>query len=151
MTQLTKRSKRFPDVPSFLSGFFDDDPFFSRDWFPRMREDWGNMPAANVKETDKAFSIELAVPGLEKEDFTIDIDRGLMTVSAERKEEKEDKDDGYTRQEFSYSSFKRTFQLPDIVEEDDIKAKYDNGLLMLTLPKKEEAQKEEPRKAISIS
>lgn len=151
MTQLTKRSKFFPDVPSFISGFFDDDNFFSNDWFPRVSQQWSQVPAANVKENEQEFLVELAVPGLKKEDFQIDVDHGMITISAERKEEKEDKDEGYTRQEFSYSSFRRTFQLPEIVNEDEIGARYDNGVLKLTLPKKEEGQKEESRKAISIS
>lgn len=150
MKPTVRKPGLFPDVPSLLSGFFDDD-FFPTNWRKDFQRDWTNrIPASNVKETDSDFTIELAVPGMDKEDFNIDLKNGVLTISAEKKEEKEDKDGDYTRQEFNYTSFTRSFNIPDNVNEESIRAKYDNGMLNLVLPKMELAT-EEPNKTISIS
>jgi HSP20 family protein len=105
---------------------------------------WGrvaNMPAANIKEQQGEYLLSLAVPGLKKDDFNIDIDGNLITISSEKEESKEDTDEKYTRKEYNYTSFKRCFTLPDDVNKDNIEASYADGVLKLVLPKKEEAKK----------
>lgn len=150
MTQLVKGSRLFPKVPSLLSGFFDDEDFFNVD-FPKPGNGWGSkVPAANVQENENEFIIDLAVPGMNKADFQIKIENGALSISSEKQEESEDKTDDYTRKEFSYSSFSRSFRLPDSVKEDKIKAKYDNGVLKVSLPKKEEAKKPLVQKEIKV-
>jgi HSP20 family protein len=94
-----------------------------------------NVPAVNVKETDKAYEVELAAPGLSKKDFKITAEDGILTVSSEKKDEMEQKEKGYTRKEFEYSSFSRSFNLPQDVNEEDIKAIYEDGVLKLIIAK----------------
>ena len=142
---LIKRS----DWPSlvngpWLSAFFDNDRFFDSDWLKKQ-----SLPAVNVKETDKNFEIEVAAPGLSKKDFKITVDNGVLTISSEKKEEKEQKEKDYTRKEFSYSSFSRSFTLPENVNEDDVKANYENGLLKLDVAKKVITQTKD-KKAIEV-
>ena len=115
----------------WLSDFFDNDRFFDSDWLKQQ-----SVPAVNVKETEKNFEIEVAAPGLSKKDFNITVDNGVLTISSEKKEEKEQKEKDYTRKEFSYSSFSRSFTLPENVNEDDVKANYEDGLLKLNIAKK---------------
>ena len=99
------------------------------------------MPAVNISENKERFEVTLAAPGMKKDDFNIDVDGNTLTISAETKEEKELKDDRYTRKEYSYSSFSRSFSLPDGVNKEKIDASYENGILKLSLPKTEEAKK----------
>lgn len=108
------------------------------------------LPAVNIKENAEEFFLEIAVPGMKKSDFNIDVDNKILSVSSESKEENEIKEDHYTRREFGYSSFKRTFTLPDTVASDKISATYKEGILAVHLPKKEEA-KEKPAKRINVS
>ncbi|MCE7993998.1 MAG: Hsp20/alpha crystallin family protein [Roseivirga sp.] len=150
MTQLVKGSRLFPKMPSLLSGFFDDEDFFDMDLSRTGNGLASRLPAANVKENENEFTIDLAVPGMKKDDFRIEIENGALSISSEKKEESEDKTDDYTRKEFSYSSFSRSFRLPDSVKEDKIKAKYDNGVLIVSLPKKEEAKKLLAKKEIKV-
>ena len=111
--------------------------------------DWSNrnfsetnttLPAVNVKEKKDGFEIEMSAPGLKKEDFNVDLSNSVLTISCAKKEEDETKDeDGrYTRQEFSYQSFSRSFNLPETVDHEKIDAKYEDGILKLNIPKKEE-------------
>ena len=93
------------------------------------------MPAVNVHETEKSYEVELAAPGLSKKDFKITAEEGILTVSSEKKEEKEQKEKDYTRKEFEYSSFSRSFTLPQNINEEDIKATYEEGILKLTIAK----------------
>jgi HSP20 family protein len=130
---------------SWLSDFFDNDRFFDSDWMKKQ-----SVPAVNVKENEKGFDIELAAPGLSKNDFKITVDNRVLTISSEKQEEKEQKEKEYTRKEFSYSSFSRSFALPENVNEDGIKATYDNGLLKVSLLKKA-LQQEKSHKAIAVS
>lgn len=130
---------------SWLSDFFDNDRFFDSDWMKKQ-----SVPAVNVKETEKGFDIELAAPGLSKNDFKITVDNRVLTISSEKREEKEQKEKEYTRKEFSYSSFSRSFALPENVNEDGIKATYENGLLNVSLLKKA-LQQEKSHKAIAVS
>ena len=104
----------------------------------------------NIKETGDAYVVEMAVPGLKKSDFQIDLDNHVLSISTEMKEENEQKEDNYTRREFGYSSFKRTFTLPDSVDDSKIDAKYEDGILNIHLPKREEA-KQKPARTIKIS
>jgi HSP20 family protein len=109
-----------------------------------------SVPAVNIRETDKDFEISLAAPGLSRKDFDVSVDDNrVLTISSEKKEEKETKEKNYTRQEFSYSSFSRSFALPENVKEDDVNAKYEDGVLKVTLMKKAiPAQK--AKKAIEV-
>lgn len=103
------------------------------------------MPSVNVKETETNYEIEMAVPGLKKEDFKINIDRNILTISSESQTENEERDEkkNYTRREFNYQSFTRSFTMPsDIVDVEHIEAKYENGILKLAVPKRENAKKE---------
>lgn len=142
---LVRRSELYP---SFLEDFFDDN------WSGRgNRADTGTrIPAVNVKETNDNFEIHVAAPGMEKEDFEISIDNDVLSISAEEKSENEERDGkgNFTRREFSYTSFRRAFSLPNTVEDDKIDAKYEKGVLKISLPKKEEA-KPKPAKQIHIS
>ena len=105
-----------------------------------------NVPAVNVKETEQDYKIEVAAPGLEKDDFDVNIDNGVLTVSSEKEHKDEDKQDDYVRREFSYTSFQRSFTLPDSVDEEGIKASHDKGVLTISLPKKEEEKKKETKR-----
>ena len=108
------------------------------------------LPKVNIKETADAFVVDMAVPGLKKSDFHIDLDNQVLSISTEMKEENEQKEDNYTRREFGYSSFKRTFTLPESVDDAKIDASYKDGILSIHLPKKEEA-KQKPARTIKIS
>ncbi|MFL5752286.1 MAG: Hsp20/alpha crystallin family protein [Bacteroidia bacterium] len=95
------------------------------------------VPAVNINESDKAYEIEFAAPGYEKDEFKINLSQNILTVSAEKKNQKEDKQEGYTRREFNFSSFKRSFTLPDSAKEDEIRAEYKNGILHVSIPKED--------------
>ncbi|RWX02560.1 Hsp20/alpha crystallin family protein [Flavobacterium cerinum] len=98
------------------------------------------VPQVNIKENEQAFELELVAPGQKKEDFNIEIENELLTISTEAKTEKIEQEEGkFTRREFRISSFKRAFTLPETVKADEINAAYKDGILTLTLPKKEEA------------
>jgi HSP20 family protein len=133
--------KRNDFLPSVFNDFFK--PWNT--WFDTPVGDmWGNVlsvPAVNVKENKDDFKISMAAPGMKKDDFNIDIDGNILSISAETKQEKEEKDAKYTRKEFNYSSFCRNFTLPDGVMKDKIAAGYTDGVLTLTLPKTEESRK----------
>ena len=109
-----------------------------------------SMPAVNVKETTKGYNLEVAVPGFKKEDFKIDVDDNLLTISSEKKEEKEEKNgEMVTKREFSYSSFSRSFTLPKNISDESITAQYKDGILHLDIPK-DEAKKTKKTKEIII-
>ena len=131
--------------------FFDLDNFFDdRMWKSGlMKADFWNgktvEPAMNIKETDDHFEIELAAPGFSKKDFNVTIEDGCLNISAEKELSKEEKEEDFTRREFNYSAFERSMMLPDTVREEEIKAKYDDGILSFKLMKKEEAKKRPPK------
>ncbi len=127
--KLIRRSE-WPLGGSLLSDFFDDDRFLNR------LTGYNSVPAVNVRESDNLFNIEMAAPGYDKDDFSISCDNGILTIAAERKQENETKDDNYTRREFGFSSFSRSFTLPTNTNEDDIKANYEDGILKLSIAKK---------------
>ena len=124
--------------------------FFKPDWFGGMERFENTLPAVNIKENETGFELELAIPGQKKEDFHVDIDENVMTVSMETKSEAETSEDNYTRKEFSYRSFRRAFTLPETIDEDKIEASYTDGILKFVLPKKDEALPK-PKRNISIA
>lgn len=129
---LIKRTN-FPSLFSdrWLTDFIDTDRFFDSDLMKRMQM----VPAVNVVEKNNEYEIELAAPGLDKKDFNITLENGVLTIACEKEEEKEEKDKSYTRQEYSYTNFERSFTLPENVKTDKLDARYENGVLRLVLPK----------------
>lgn len=124
--------------------------YFRPDWFGGMDRFDSNLPAVNIKDNEREFELELAVPGMKKEDFNVEVDKDVLTISAETKSQDEVSEDNYTRREFAFSSFKRVFTLPETVNEGKIDASYKDGVLKLTLPKKEEALPK-PKRLIDIA
>lgn len=132
-----------------MTNLFDD--LFTRDLW-----NWGlenhstsntNLPAVNIRENTETFVVEMAAPGMSKDDFKIELDGNNLTIGSEHSQKREQKEDEhYTRREFSYQSFQRSFTLPkDVVDVDQIGAKYENGVLHLIIPKKEQAKQKPPR------
>jgi HSP20 family protein len=135
-------------TPSFLDEFFNDSylpKFFDLD----LESASSAKPAVNVEETDKEYRIEVAAPGLDKEDMKVSVDDGVLTISSEKKVENEDKNDNYIRREFGYTSFSRSFTLPEEVDAEKISAKHKNGVLHVAIPKAK--VKVSPAKEIKIS
>jgi HSP20 family protein len=126
--------------------------FFNGELFPRFidTDNRYSLPAVNIVEGKEDYRIEVAAPGLNKEDFKINIENNLLTVSSEKEEKNEDKDEKVMRREFNYYSFCRSFTLPQTVNTDKIKASHKDGILQISIPKKEEA-KEKPAREIKIS
>ncbi|TXF79483.1 Hsp20/alpha crystallin family protein [Chryseobacterium sp.] len=135
-------------LPANPGTLFDD--LFSRELF-----NWGSnnfssaystLPSVNIKENPESFEVEVAAPGMEKEDFRITLDGNLLTISSSRNDQKEESNDRYTRKEFSYQAFQRSFELAkNVVDEEHIEARYKNGVLKLMIPKTEEVKKQAPR------
>ena len=132
-----------------MNNLFDD--LFSRDLW-----NWGlannsttntTLPAVNIRETTENFEVEMAAPGMNKEDFKIELEGNELRINSEKQQENEMKEgERYTRREFSYQSFQRSFTLPkEVVDVEQINAKYENGVLRLLIPKKEEAKQKPPR------
>ena len=145
---LVKRNGRSDMMPSLWSNFFNNDLF---NWDSNFANTGNSMPAVNIKEKPDAFIVEMAAPGMEKKDFKIELDGTALTISSEKQNETENKEgENYSRKEFSYQSFYRTFHLPkEVVNADKIQAKYENGLLRLEIPKRDEA-KQKPARLIDI-
>ena len=114
--------------------FFNTDDFFDRNWLSKWEKEF---PAVNIAEDEKKYSVEVVAPGFKKDDFKLKVDDDILTISAESKSENEDNGKGkeYTRREYSYNSFTRSFRLPDDVKDDSISAAYRDGILILELPK----------------
>lgn len=128
---------------NWLPSVFDD--MFKTDWLggtTNVNSIGTSIPAVNIKESDDSFEVEVAAPGKAKEDFNIELDNDVLTISSETKKEDETSSENgrFTRKEFSYSTFKRAFSLPESVDSSKISASYNNGVLMISLPKKEEAK-----------
>ena len=148
---LAKRSQsNYPSFPSFFDRILEGDLM-----------DWSNfnfsntnttLPAVNVKESENDYTIEVAAPGMTKNDFKINFENGRLTISSEHQDEKEEKKKGqYTRKEFSYQSFQRSFSIPENeIDGEKIVAKYNDGILNITLPKRDEV-KPKPAREIKIS
>ncbi|PIQ24495.1 hypothetical protein COW36_24705 [bacterium (Candidatus Blackallbacteria) CG17_big_fil_post_rev_8_21_14_2_50_48_46] len=154
---LIKWNDRDFSFPSSLTSWVDDflgKDFFGKD-FTGVMEKLGRMgtsvPAVNIHETPEAFSLELAAPGMQKDEFNISIKNKVLTISSEKKQESEEKDQekNYLRKEFSFSSFSRSFDLPENVDADKINARYEEGMLHVLLPKKEQ-KPEEPGRKVDI-
>jgi HSP20 family protein len=128
LPMITRRSYK----PFLWSNLFDDD------FFPVVSSRTTSMPAVNIREDEKKFSLDLAVPGIDKKDLKIEIHEDVITISSENKTEKEENHDGFKRREFSYSSFCRSFYVPDNVNKDKIEASYKDGILTVEIPKEEE-------------
>jgi HSP20 family protein len=131
--------------PSIFNDFFD------RDLFDLTNSSLTNstLPAVNIKESKDDYLVEVAAPGMNKEDFKIELENNFLVISSEKEDKKEEEVKEFTRREFSYQSFKRSFSLPKTIDDGKIKANYKDGVLKITLPKKEEA-KEKPKKLITI-
>ena len=138
---IVKRNSLF--FPSLMNDFMGPD------WFGGTEKYNTSVPAVNIKDNNEGFELELAVPGMKKDDFTVEIDNDVLTISSEMQSEKEESNDNYTRKEFSFTSFKRAFTLPETVDGSKIDAKYEDGILRLILPKKQEALPK-PKRLIEI-
>ena len=140
----------FPSVPSLIDRFFEGDLMDWNTW--NFAGSDSTLPAVNVKENDNEYLIDVAAPGMKKNDFKLNYDNGRLTISSEKKDEiQETNGDKITRREFSYQSFQRSFSVPEnVVNADKISAKYEDGILHVALPKREEA-KPRPAKEIKIS
>jgi HSP20 family protein len=121
--------------PFYMPNFFDDD------FLPTLSSRTSSMPAVNIKEDEKNYVLDLAIPGMDKKDLKIDINEDVLTISSESKEESSEERDGYKKKEFNYSSFCRSFYIPENVNRDKIEANYKDGILTVSLPKMEEEKK----------
>lgn len=139
MTLLTVKPENgrltFPRFSSFVDSFFENE-------FPNLnRNEFFKTPAlVNIKDTKDSYQIEVAAPGFSKEEFSIKVEGNLLTISAENKKETETTEDKFTRKEFHFSSFARSFTLPRTIDVTKVAAAYESGILYVTLPKKEEAK-----------
>ena len=135
--------------PSLFDSFFDNELF---DWSNKNFSTTNTtVPAVNIKEDQDRFEVEIAAPGLNKKDFKVELNNEVLTVSSNKEIKNEHSEEGqFYKREFSYQSFSRSFTLPNTVHNEKISAKYENGILMISIPKKEEA-KPKPIKQISIS
>lgn len=141
MGTLVKSGGSFPSlVNKSVSSLFDD--FLSKDLFDWTDKNFtalgSNLPSVNLKETDTKLEVEMAAPGMKREDFKVEVDNGMLMISSEKEEEKEEtrKKDNYVRREFNYQSFFRSFYLPDTIDENKIEAIYKDGILHVTIAKK---------------
>ena len=143
----TRALTRQSSMPSLFEDFFKpwtqwfDDSGMSRS---------ATVPAVNITENGDHYTVALAAPGLKKEDFQIDVDGNMLTIRSEKEESKEEKDEKFTRKEYSYTSFSRSFALPEDVKYEAIDARYENGELKITLPRKVDAKKAAATKQIAV-
>ena len=134
-------------MPFFMDDFFKPwDGWFDKGLMGRMN----TVPAVNITENKDDFKVAMAAPGIKKDDFSIDMEGNMLTISCEKEENKEEKDERFNRKEYNYSSFSRSFTLPDDINKEKIEARYEDGVLKLVLPKKEEAKKLIANKHITI-
>jgi HSP20 family protein len=140
MKGLMKRKEGL--IPNLLNDFFTPSPFLVPSLFDVEFDELPariglNVPSANIRETEKEFIVELAAPGLSKKDFKVETDNGMLTISAEKEARKEEGKGDYTRKEYSYHSFNRSFTLPENSKPEQINAHYEDGILKIAVPKKE--------------
>lgn len=148
MRHLIRRNHAFPTFTKVVNDIFNDD--FVKNLDESLSVWNGSQPAVNVKEDEDGYTLALAAPGYAKEDIEIKIDDNVLTISSEKKDAEKKEGEQYTRKEFKYAAFKRTFTLPDTVDATKIAASYENGILNLAIPKKEEA-KPVPARTIEIA
>lgn len=141
---LTKRGQM---LPSMMDDFFKpwNEWFNGGNWMKEI-----TVPAVNITEDKERYVVSVAAPGMKKEDFKVAIEGNIMSISSQKEESSEEKDARYTRKEYSYSSFSRSFTLPEEINQAAIDAKYEDGILKLMLPKKEEARKQNISKQIPV-
>jgi len=130
---------------NYVPAYWDD--FFNDGFFNQLNSSTSNSntPAVNVSEDESGYTIEVAAPGLSRKEFNLEVDDDILTISTEQKESKEEKKQNYLRREFNYHSFKRSFRLPETVDQEQIRATHKSGILTLSLPRKEEAVQNSPR------
>lgn len=135
---------RFTQNP-WLDRFFDNNEII--DWNKNLSNANSTLPSVNVKEDENQFNIEVAAPGFDKKDFKIEVQNDVLSISSEKDNSVEEKEDNghYTKREFSYQSFKRSFTLPESINAEKIDASYANGILNIVIPKKEEEKAKEPK------
>jgi HSP20 family protein len=144
---IVKRNEDYPVWPSMFNDLWKDWMDFTSRHFSSTNT---TLPSVNIKEDKEGYEVELAAPGFDKSDFKIELNNDVLTISSDKKVENETKEgEQFTRKEFSYQSFSRSFTLPNTVDSEKISAKYENGILKLCIPKKEEA-KPKPSKQIEI-
>ena len=141
---LIKRNESYPAFSNLFGDFFD-----------KAFSDWNStnfsltnstLPSVNIQESKDDFLVSMAVPGMSKKDFKLDLNDNVLTISSEKKDEKKKEEDNFTRREYSYQSFSRSFTLPkNVVNDEKISAKYENGELKILIPKKEEAKPKKPK------
>ena len=148
MTLLATRAGNL--FPRVMNDLMDPTSFFAPDIFDTNWDFSIKSPSANISEDERSYTVELAAPGLNKKDFKVVFDNKILTISAENEEEFNEEQENYRRREFSYSSFTRSFQLPQEILEDKIEAVYKDGILRLEIPKKEVTVLK-PKKEIRIS
>lgn len=136
-------------VKSPFDELFSD--FFEGELFPARANTLrsSSLPAANIKEDEKSYHVELAAPGMKKDDFKIELDENLLSIRTEKQEEHKEENEKYTKREFNYTSFVRSFRLPEEVNQEEISASYKDGILKLEIPKLESEKKPKVR-AISV-
>ena len=141
MTLIEKKEPSFPGISECFDNFFAKD----LDVFSKFK---ATIPSINIKEKDEQFIIEVAIPGLTKDDFDINIDNNILIISSNNQQKNEEKQANYTKREFCFSEFKRSFTLPDTANLDEISANYDNGILTISIQKKDGAKTKLKRKII---
>jgi HSP20 family protein len=148
MSLIKKRNENYPAWSNFFHDSFNRDLL---DWSTRNFSDTNTtLPSVNILEDTENYEVDMAAPGLDKKDFKIELNHGVLMISSEKKVENETKKgQQFTRKEYSYQSFSRSFTLPETVESEKISAKYENGVLKVVLPKKDVA-KTRPKKTIEI-
>lgn len=139
MTIIRRVNNDYPVFQNWLEDFFAPVQNYSNG---RIRS---SVPAVNIAEDENKFEIEFAVPGLSKSDFSVNLENNVLTVKSEREDDKQETTSNYTRKEFSYSAFQRSFTLPDSVDGEKVRAEYKDGILSIEIPKKEEAKVKPPR------
>jgi HSP20 family protein len=130
---------------SYVPAYWDD--FFNDKFFNQLKNTGSgeSRPAVNISEDDKGYTIEVAIPGIAKDEFNLEIENDVLTLSSEQKENKDEQKQNYLRREFNHQSFKRSFELPETIDQEQINATIDAGILTLSLPKKEEEVQKAPR------
>jgi len=141
---LLRKYNRFPDVSDLFDNFMLN---HGSNFFPNSRN--VSVPAVNIREHENSYQIDVAAPGLEKSDFNIQVEDEMLNISVSKESSSEETKANYSKREFSYNSFVRSFTLPETADSEAIKANYKDGVLVIEIPKKEEAKAKEPRK-ISI-